>query len=105
MGRGFRGLCGLEREMFALLATTFTALSHDPPTFGTMVKNTSMVGFGAHAHLVTGGTMGGWGLSPHDFLMNDCGPLSNDCNIGFDIGGKTKGDFYARKHEGPLAGR
>mmetsp|Transcript_14132 Transcript_14132/g.27914 ORF Transcript_14132/g.27914 Transcript_14132/m.27914 type:complete len:92 (+) Transcript_14132:52-327(+) len=83
--------------MFALLATTFTALTHDPPTFGTVVKNSSIVGYGAHAHPVKGGTMGGWGLSPHDLLMNDCGPYSNDCNMGYDIGGKVKGDFYARQ--------
>lgn len=39
---------------------------------------------------------GGWGLSKHDFLVNDCGPYANDCNAGAQIGGKTKGDFYAR---------
>mmetsp|Transcript_57759 Transcript_57759/g.118194 ORF Transcript_57759/g.118194 Transcript_57759/m.118194 type:complete len:93 (-) Transcript_57759:133-411(-) len=90
--------------MFALLAVIArtTVLSHDPPLFGTYVDNDSVVGFGASAHVVKGGLMAGWGNSPHDLNVHDCGPLANDCHApAVPEGTPDRGDYYAR-HAGPL---
>lgn len=87
--------------MFALLTLAAfartTALSHDPPLFGTYEDTDSVVGFGAKAHVVHG-LMEGWGEAPHDLLVHDCGPLANDCHS--PAAPKTKidtGDYYARR--------